>query len=321
MQKGQDLVSIIIPVYNGANFMKEAIDSALNQTYGNIEVLVINDGSNDDGATEAIAKSYGDRVRYFKKENGGVSSALNLGIREMRGVYFSWLSHDDVYAPEKIEREIELLRCYSGQKCVALCNVHQIDENSKLIGHSLYTDLFDCDRIISWRDAINSIFDKGCMNGCGLLIPQEAFEQCGGFDERLRFCQDMLKWLQIFLDGYCLVYSNEVLVYSRVHNAQLTQTGRKLFHSDSEIIGEMLIPELSSISSPEYDFLWHFAKNNAIYGNQGVVEKCIMQSRSKDLWGTFSLFELKTLCLYGCRFRPHMRKLYYKYIKHVVTQE
>ena len=87
------LVSIIIPVYNGANYLREAIESALGQTYGNCEVLVINDGSNDHGETEREALKFGDRIRYFKKENGGVASALNLGIRKMRGEYFSWLSH------------------------------------------------------------------------------------------------------------------------------------------------------------------------------------------------------------------------------------
>lgn len=64
-------VSIVIPVYNGANFLARAIKSALSQTYRNIEVLVINDGSRDRGATEAIAKSFGKKIRYFYKKNGG----------------------------------------------------------------------------------------------------------------------------------------------------------------------------------------------------------------------------------------------------------
>ncbi len=91
------LVSIIIPVYNGANYVEEAIKSALAQTYKKIEVVVINDGSTD--KTEEIVKKYLKKVRYYKKTNGGVATALNFGISKARGSYISWLSHDDLYYP------------------------------------------------------------------------------------------------------------------------------------------------------------------------------------------------------------------------------
>ena len=91
----EPLVSIVIPVYNGSNYVRDAIDSALAQTYKNCEVIVVNDGSQDGGATDEICRSYGERIRYFRKENGGVATAVNLGIEQMRGEYFSWLSHDD----------------------------------------------------------------------------------------------------------------------------------------------------------------------------------------------------------------------------------
>ena len=100
-------VSIIIPVYNGSNFLSEAINSALSQTYQNIEIIVINDGSCDNGATEKIALSYGDKIKYISKENGGVSSALNTGIKAASGEWISWLSHDDIYSPDKIEEQIK----------------------------------------------------------------------------------------------------------------------------------------------------------------------------------------------------------------------
>ena len=100
-------VSIIIPVYNGSNYVNLAIDSALRQTYKNIEIIVVNDGSKDN--TLKILKQYGDKIKLIDKENGGVSTALNLGIKNMTGDYFSWLSHDDLYYPEKIEREVNYL--------------------------------------------------------------------------------------------------------------------------------------------------------------------------------------------------------------------
>ena len=103
-------VSIIIPAYIASNYLAEAIDSALKQTYKNIEILVINDGSKDNGATREIAEKYIAEhmgiVRYIEKENGGSSSALNTGIRNMKGEWFSWLSHDDLYYPDKAEKQI-----------------------------------------------------------------------------------------------------------------------------------------------------------------------------------------------------------------------
>ena len=103
------LVSIIIPIYNGSNYCEQAICSALNQTYKNIEVIVINDGSNDDGLTRNICQKYSNKIFYYEKENGGVSSALNLGISKMKGEYFCWLSHDDTYTNNKIETQINYM--------------------------------------------------------------------------------------------------------------------------------------------------------------------------------------------------------------------
>ena len=81
-------VSIIIPVYNGKDYVEEAIDSALNQTYDNKEIIVVNDGSKDN--TEEICLSYKDKIKYYSKENGGVSTALNLAISKATGEYISW---------------------------------------------------------------------------------------------------------------------------------------------------------------------------------------------------------------------------------------
>jgi glycosyltransferase involved in cell wall biosynthesis len=85
------MVSIVIPVYNGADFLREAIESALNQTYARIEVIVVNDGSTDGGKTEQIAASYGSRLRYVSRPNGGVAAALNTGVGVMAGDFLSWL--------------------------------------------------------------------------------------------------------------------------------------------------------------------------------------------------------------------------------------
>ena len=102
-------VSVVIPVYNGSNYVGQAIESILAQTYQNREIIVVNDGSTDQGATRHVVLSYGNQVRYIEKENGGVSSALNCGIQAMQGEYFAWLSHDDLFCKEKLSNQMEFL--------------------------------------------------------------------------------------------------------------------------------------------------------------------------------------------------------------------
>lgn len=101
------LVSIIIPCYNYAHFLSEAIDSALRQTYPNIEILVIDDGSRD--ATANIAARYRNQVQYFYKSNGGLSQARNYGVRQCNGQYIVFLDADDLLEPTFIEECLEIL--------------------------------------------------------------------------------------------------------------------------------------------------------------------------------------------------------------------
>ena len=313
-QKNLPFVSIIIPVYNGANYLNEAIDSALSQTYENIEILVVNDGSTDN--TENIALSYGDRIRYFKKENGGVSSALNLGIREMKGEYFSWLSHDDKYTPDKIKNQVELLNICDG-KAIALCATQQIDKNSKEI-ITKRKNPFTSGEIVSWQKGLRKLILNGSFNGCALLIPKIALEENGLFDESLRYSQDRLMWIKILLNKYKLVYSDKKDALLRVHDKQLTQTGRSCFHHDSVIIGDLLLEDLAQNSSKEYNFLYYFAVCNAKYGNPAVVKKYIEKGKEKRLIGFYKIVKLKLIAVYG-KIRPLIRKIYYKLFKKVKT--
>lgn len=107
----RDLVSVIIPTYNRAHLICGAIDSVLSQTYGSIEVLVVDDGSRDDSA-ELIRSRYGAdaRVRYFWQENQGVSAARNRGLREARGEFIALLDSDDLWLPAKLEAQVQVLR-------------------------------------------------------------------------------------------------------------------------------------------------------------------------------------------------------------------
>src|SRR6516164_9832221 len=94
------LVSVIIPCYRQARYLPEAIDSILGQSYPAVEAVVVNDGSDDD--TEAVARRYGDRVRYAWRPNGGISAARNWGIAHARGAYLKFLDADDYLHPDQV---------------------------------------------------------------------------------------------------------------------------------------------------------------------------------------------------------------------------
>ncbi len=205
-------VSIVIPVYNGTDFLSQAIDSALAQNYSNTEILVVNDGSDDGGETERIALSYGDKIRYFAKENGGVASALNVAIREMKGEYFSWLSHDDLYYSDKITSQIRALSGMNVQKTILYGDYGVFSENPKRIRAFTLPDVPPAN--FRYFITVNNTF-----HGCTLLIPRSAFIECGFFNEKLCTTQDYDLWFRM-AEKYNFVHIPKLLVKSRQHAAQ-----------------------------------------------------------------------------------------------------
>ena len=311
------LVSIVIPVYNGANFMREAIDSALNQTYSNIEVIVVNDGSNDNGETDSIAQSYGEQIRYFKKPNGGVSSALNVGIENMRGDYFSWLSHDDVYEKDKVEKQVAAIN-KSNDRTVVVCQYSQIDEWSHPLAGYISKSNFKSGVIYTWQEALKKILSKNTICGCCLLIPKCAFTECGLFNEELRFCQDTVMWYEIFLKGYSLLCLDDALVRSRVHGRQLTQTGQGLFRIESEKNSTFLTRKFIQASDAEYNFLTLYLFSNAKYMRLKTVKKIVDLGKKSNLICGVENLKAYIICGYG-KIRPIIRRIYYKIVRKMET--
>lgn len=226
-------VSIVIPVYNGSNFLAEAIDSALSQTYENIEILVVNDGSNDDGATERVARSYGTQIRYFHKPNGRVASALNYAIREMQGEYFSWLSHDDLYTRDKVEKQVACLEKLGTPRDVVIFS----------LSAAFSKNPDDCNIIDIPHDALRSFrFYLACessLHGCSLLIPKTAFEDCGLFTESLKVVQDYEMWFRMSA-RYRFVGVHEVLVKCRLHESQGSVSMKSIGHQESESLARVM---------------------------------------------------------------------------------
>jgi glycosyltransferase involved in cell wall biosynthesis len=248
------LVSIVIPVYNGANFMREAIDSALAQTYPNIEVLVVNDGSTDSGETATIARSYGTRIVYLEKPNGGCASALNLGIQNMRGEYFSWLSHDDFYAPSKIARQIEVLALVKDTDTILYAGYHVVNSKS-VVQYSVRPETVL--PLSKLNLALMPLF-RGLLHGCAMLIPKSYFDRFGLFDEALRSTQDYDLWFKFLRQGN-IRFDSEIGVYSRVHPGQGTH---QILNHNAEcnrlwigFLDAVSDKEMSQLDGSPYSFL------------------------------------------------------------------
>lgn len=223
-------VSLIIPVYNGSNYLANAINSALSQEYKELEIIVVNDGSTDNDKTKEIALSYKDRIRYFEKENGGVASALNLGISKMDGDYFSWLSHDDLYKPNKISSQINYLldSKLNFKNVILYSDFSLINENGDIFWNSDLSSSLN----YSFRMWL-TLFSQ--LNGCTLLIPKAAFDIIGRFDESLKHTQDYDLWSRLSYQ-YDFVYMPINLVESRQHSEQ---DSRKLNHFAFEEVSRL----------------------------------------------------------------------------------
>lgn len=211
MKSSSPLVSIVIPVYNGSNYLKDAIDSALAQTYTNIEVIVINDGSTDGGKTDKLAKSYGRRIRYYLKRNGGVATALNYGIGKMKGDWFSWLSHDDIYEPYKVEKQVECLAKHKSAKIIY--SDYELVNQDALHLHNISV------KPNQTNNMQLRLIDSYPLNGCAMLIHKKCFADIGYFDVNLPTTQDYDLWYR-FASKYEFHYLPVSVLQSRQHEGQ-----------------------------------------------------------------------------------------------------
>ena len=230
------MVSILMPIYNGANYMEEAIDSALAQSYENTEIIVINDGSNDNGATERIALNYGDRIKYVFQENQGGAGALNTGIKMMSGEFFSWLSHDDLYFPDKISAQIKTLENAGTMEAVVYSHWINIDGEGKEMGKISLPKIPPVSMFLF-------LLLHRRIHGCSLLIPKQAFKTVGMFDASLRSTPDYDLWLRMCRQ-YPFLLCDEFLVKGRSHKDQYTFAAPD-HNAETERFFEKYVSEIS----------------------------------------------------------------------------
>ena len=216
--KGDDvtpLVSVVVPVYNDSEYFELALRSLLHQTYKNLEILVIDDGSQDEKHVLRIVQKYNfDRIKYFRKENGGVSTALNLAVNNATGTYFTWLSHDDLYDLDKIERQVDSLIGTANVNVVSYTGYRVINEKGHVLSSIVIQDVLD--KCFSPLGPI----ERGIIAGCTVMMNLEFMREIGTFNESLRYVQDYDFWLRLWKAGAKFSLIDRPLVSVRVHANQ-----------------------------------------------------------------------------------------------------
>lgn len=206
-------VTILIPVYNGADYLEEAIYSALNQDYKNLEIIAINDGSTDLGKTESIIKRFTPDILSLKLEkNSGVSCALNAGINIATGEYISWLSADDTYEKNKISEQMKTM----DDETISFTDYNLINYVSRKYSKVNVNE--NLKNITKIKNNPYSALLSGLVNGISLLIPKILLIE-NPFNEQLRTTQDYDCWFRIF-ENSKIKYLNIPLVNSRTHSKQ-----------------------------------------------------------------------------------------------------
>jgi glycosyltransferase involved in cell wall biosynthesis len=196
--KTNPLVTAIIPTYNRAHIICEAVESALAQTYPDMEVIVVDDGSKDD--TLARLKQYGGRLRVITQTNKGPAAARNVGIAAAHGEFIAFLDSDDIWLPEKTERQVRLLQQAGNSVPCCLSNIlmkwNSGDRTSfeiALLHASLKEGL--------WLNVDDVLATRPVLFNQGIMIRREVLDKIGGFDENIRYLEDIEFPQRLSLEG------------------------------------------------------------------------------------------------------------------------
>lgn len=204
------MISIITPTYNRAEFLKRAVSSVLNQTYGNFEMIIADDCSTDN--TEQVVANFKDsRIKYLKLEsNKGPAGARNIAIKSAKGQYITLLDSDDEYLPRKLELQISEFQGLPKDVGVVYCGYFIVYDPDTI--HGTVSPRFK-------GDIFNILLKHNCMGSPTPLIRKDCFDTCGLFDEYLPSYDDWDMWLRIS-EKFKFEYVDEPLTKVYTHGEQ-----------------------------------------------------------------------------------------------------
>ncbi len=203
------MFSIIIPLFNKQSTIAETIQSALSQLDRQFELVIVNDGSTD--ISLEIAMRFTDsRIKILNKENGGVSSARNLGIQHAKYSYIAFLDADDFWEPDYLQEQKKLIEEFPDAGLYGCAWNYKVNVIEKVVNHNLPKN---------FRDYINNYFGMKKTSNIfwtsSVVVNKKVFKKVGSFDERIAFGEDLDMWYRIILN-YNVVFYNKTLAYYKI---------------------------------------------------------------------------------------------------------
>lgn len=206
------LISIVLPTYNGSRYIRKSIDSCLQQTFKDFELIIVNDCSTDD--TLNIINDYcakDPRVKLINNEfNKKLPLSLNTGFRKAEGKYFTWTSDDNYYAPNALERMVQVLEANSSID-LAYADYYIVDENDKVVGERIFGDVYES-------------FNKWLGAGACFLYKREIHRANNGYNPAAFLIEDYDFFVRAFMKFNFFYLRTPQLYYYREHSASLTAT-------------------------------------------------------------------------------------------------
>jgi glycosyltransferase involved in cell wall biosynthesis len=270
-------VSVIIPTYNRGRFIRKAIDSVLNQTFKDYEIIVIDDGSTD--GTAKILKSYDNSIIYHSYQpNRGAAYARNRGIEMSRGNYIAFLDSDDFWKPEKLKKQVDFFQQHPDFGVVATqCSVNMIDDN-------LQTIKYIERETVHFELTYEKIFQRPLIKTPSVMIQKKCFQEIGIFNEKYPILEDVDLWIRL-ARKYKIGFINEPLtVYTRGHEmgrreslpTRLIRLEISEKNYDPELISEKLYKKrISSLHA-------HIGKHYISQGDIKKGKKALLNALSID---------------------------------------
>lgn len=210
-------ISVVIATFNRANYLPATIQSVLNQTFRDFELIVVDDGSTD--ATRALLESYGSRLRHFHQANGGASAARNLGVRHSRGAWIAFQDSDDLSLPNHLGTLYHYATRFPQCGMVFANGIYMMGTPQSRGKRTIIEA--EKSRTLAQRGVrVVDLFEKSILRLQAALISRQAYDLVGGHDESLRICMDLDLGLRLLMN-YPVAYLDQELFSYRIHEGNI----------------------------------------------------------------------------------------------------